>query len=364
MMLAFSSSILIIVCMTSIMCAIPGVFLVLHSCALMSDALSHAILPGIVVMFLCIHSLDSPLLIFGAALSGLLTVLITQALSHKYFIKKDSAIGLVFPVFFSTGVLLISIYAYSIHLDSDMILLGEVVFAPFKKLIITGYDYGPTAIWNTGILISIQILCITLFFKEIVYSIFDSEYAYLSRIKPTVVFYVLMIITSLSATIAFDIVGSFVVVALMITPAATAWFVTNRIIPLLCISCVLALISAIDGYLIAHFYDVSIAGAIAVSNGLLFILFLVIAPEKGILSQVIQRRRLRNDLKDDIVCYTIYSNNKKLLTIEDIAQILNWSTSSIDYHVYNLERKNFVDSCMRVTTQGIKYLRSSYPYMR
>jgi manganese/zinc/iron transport system permease protein len=130
-----------IACLVSVACVLPGVFLVLRGVALMSDAISHAILLGIVVSFFLVGNLHSPLLIVGATLSGLLTVFLTEWVIHTRRLKEDAAIGLIFPIFFSIGVILISKYAGHIHLDTDAVLLGELVFAPFRAYIIMDDGY-------------------------------------------------------------------------------------------------------------------------------------------------------------------------------------------------------------------------------
>ena len=132
----------LIASLVAITCAIPGVFLVLRRMAMMSDAISHSILLGIVLAFFAVHDTSSPILIIGAALSGVLTVSLVEALNRTKLVKEDAAIGLVFPVLFSIGVILIARYARSIHLDVDAVLLGELAFAPFDRLVINGADLG------------------------------------------------------------------------------------------------------------------------------------------------------------------------------------------------------------------------------
>ena len=104
--------ILVIACVVATSCAIPGVFLVLRGRALMSDAISHSILLGIVLAFFVVHNLHSPLLITGAVLMGLITVFTTESLVKSKKIKQDAAIGLVFPFFFSIAILLINQFAH------------------------------------------------------------------------------------------------------------------------------------------------------------------------------------------------------------------------------------------------------------
>src|SRR3990170_3366249 len=113
---------ILIAVVAAVACTLPGVFLVLRGVALMSDAISHSILLGIVLMFLFMHQLHSPILIFGAALAGVCTVVCTEVLINTRRIQKDTAIGLVFPLFFSLGVILISQYARDVHLDMDMVI--------------------------------------------------------------------------------------------------------------------------------------------------------------------------------------------------------------------------------------------------
>lgn len=264
--------IIAIACITALACALPGVFLVLRGVSLMSDAISHAILPGIVIMFLVVRTLESPFLICGAAASGLLTVLCTQALINSQKIKKDAAIGLVFPLFFSIGVILISQYARNVHLDTDMVLLGELAFAVLNRVEIGGIDVGSHALWLMSGILIINIVAILLFYKELESSTFDPNFACSIGVKSSRLYYMLMILTSITAVGAFDVVGAIVVVALMITPPATAFLMVQRLPHMLMLSCIYGTFSAIGGYLMAHTLDVSIAGSIAATSGIFFVM--------------------------------------------------------------------------------------------
>ncbi len=256
--------------LTAISCALPGVFLLLRGVALMSDAISHSILLGIVLMFLVVQQPHSPLLIIGAMMAGLGTVICTEAIINTRRLKKDTAIGLVFPLFFSLGVLLISQYARDVHLDSDMVILGELAFAPFNRLILWGMDIGPYALWLLGAIFIMNSLFIYLFYKELQLVTFDQEYAAVLGFSPTVVYYGLMSITSLTAVGAFDIVGAIVVVALMIVPPATAYLLSKRLPDMIVLSLLLGIIMTLSGYLFAYMWDVSIAGSIATMGGIIF----------------------------------------------------------------------------------------------
>lgn len=128
-------------------CALPGVFLVLRRMAFMSDAISHSMLLGLVIGFFVVEDLTSPFLIFAAAITGLVTVALVELLHRTRLVAEDASIGLVFPVLFSIGVLLISKYAGNVHLDTDAVLMGEIAFAPFSRFLVAGIDLGPRSLW-------------------------------------------------------------------------------------------------------------------------------------------------------------------------------------------------------------------------
>ena len=270
---------LAIAIMAALSCALPGIFLVLRGVALMSDAISHAILLGIIVMFLMVQDLSSPWLLFGAAAAGLLTVACTELLISTERIKKDTAIGLVFPLFFSIGIILITWYARDVHLDSDMVLLGDIALAPFHRFYSAGIDLGPSALWQLGGIFIFNLFMIILCFKELAIATFDPQYAAVIGFSPGIAHYLIMTLTSITAVAAFDIVGAIVVVALMIVPAATAYLLTRQLKQMMVLTLALSMGASIGGYMCAYLLDVSIAGSIAFVAGLLFLGALLFQPE-------------------------------------------------------------------------------------
>ncbi|NRB21376.1 metal ABC transporter permease [Candidatus Dependentiae bacterium] len=320
--------IILTACLASVAAALPGTFLVLRGMALMSDAISHAILPGIVIMFLLTHKLESPLLIVGASIAGMLTVVLTESLIQTKRIKKDAAIGLIFPLFFSTGVILISLFARNVHLDVDMVLLGEIAFTLFDHLIINGFNYGPYALWSMGTIALLNCILVFVLYKELKVTTFDPHFAHSIGFSPSLLHYGIMLVTSITAVGAFDIVGSIVVVALMIAPPATAYLLTKQLHHMIGLTLFIAVISSINGYLAAALFDVSIAGSIAIANGVIFLLALLFAPAKGILYKIIFSRKENLETAQTILC--CYLNKKKQHTkigvpLSTIAQELGWN---------------------------------------
>mgnify|MGYP006199506391 CR=1 FL=1 len=215
--------ILLISIVVAIACALPGVFLVLRRMALMSDAISHSILLGIVLGFFVAGDVTSPLLILGAAATGVLTVMLVELLNNTRLVKEDAAIGLVFPVLFSVGVILIARYAGNVHLDTDAVLLGELVFAPFERVELNGMDLGPRVLWVMLAILALNAAFLAAFYKELKLTTFDAGLAAALGFSPTLLHYLFMSLVSVTAVGAFDAVGSILVVAMMIGPPAAAY---------------------------------------------------------------------------------------------------------------------------------------------
>ncbi len=266
---------LLISIITALACVLPGNFLILRGSALISDALSHAILFGIVVTFLMIGNINSPLIFLGAIVSGLFTVTMTELLTKTGKLNHDAAIGLTFPFLFSIAVILINLFANNVHLDTDAILVGELAFAPFHKLFIFGRDCGPVALWSMSTVLCINIACISYFYKELQLTTFDNVYAQTMGYKPRLFHYLLMLLTSITIIQAFHTTGTILVISFIVTPAATAYLVTKKLHQMILLSCLLAIIAVLTGFSIAHNLDSSIAGSISLANGLIFFIVMI-----------------------------------------------------------------------------------------
>lgn len=274
-------------------CALPGVFLVLRRMALLSDAISHSVLLGIVVAFFVVRDLGSPALLLGAAATGVLTVALVETIHRTRLVREDAAVGLVFPALFSLGVILISRYAGDVHLDLDAVLLGEIAFAPFDRLVVGGRDLGPRALWTMGAILLLNAAAIAVFYKELKLTTFDAALAAALGFSPALVHYGFMTLVSITVVGAFDAVGSILVIALMVAPPATAYLLTDRLSVMLLLGVLVGVSSAITGYWLAHLLDASIAGAMATMAGVHFVLALLFGPTEGVVSRARRRRRRR-----------------------------------------------------------------------
>ena len=169
--------ILLILIFTAIATSVLGVFLVLRKMSMMVDSISHTVLLGIVIAFIFVKDLSSPLLIIGAALMGIITVFLTELLVKSKKASEDSATGLVFPLLFSIAIIIISSSFKDIHLDIDVVLLGKIELAPFDKLYIKGVSIGPKLLYIMLVVMIINLLFIKLFFKELKIISFDAALA-------------------------------------------------------------------------------------------------------------------------------------------------------------------------------------------
>lgn len=324
-------------------CALPGVFLVLRRMAMLSDAISHTVLLGIVLGYFLTRDLTSPLLFFGAVAMGVLTVSLVELVSRTGLVKEDAAIGLVFPALFSIAVILISRYAGNVHLDVDSVLLGELVFAPFDRLALLGFDLPRALVVGVGTLL-LNLLLIGLFYKELKLATFDAGLAAALGFAPALVHYGLMTAVSITAVGAFDAVGSVLVIALMVAPPAAAYLLTDRLPLMIGLSMLIGAASALAGYWAAAWFDVTIAGAMATMTGVAFLLAYLFAPERGMLAIGARRARQRWEFAQQMLTLHLLNHQGTAEAPEEcspahVGEHLRW-------------RPAFADAVLRRAEQG------------
>jgi manganese/zinc/iron transport system permease protein len=354
------AEIVLIGVVTAVAASIPGTYLVLRRTAMVSDAISHAILPGIVVAFFVTHDLNSPILLAAAAATGVLTVVLIEALGRTRLVPEDASIGLVFPALFSVGVILISRYAGDVHLDTDSVLLGELAFAPFDRMVVAGMDLGPRALWTMGTILLLNLALVALVWKELKLATVDPSLAALLGFSPGAINYGLMAMVSVTAVGAFDAVGSILVVALMIAPPATAYLVVDRFAPMMWAAAGTAAASAVLGYAAAHVLDVSIAGSMAVASGALFALAFAFSPRRGLVAQARRRTSQRLDLAlRMLVVHLLHHQDTEVereeCRFKDLYRHLGWSEARTRHVVREAEDRNLVarsDELVLATSAG------------
>lgn len=357
----------LIAALVAVACALPGAFLVLRRMAMISDAISHSILPGIVLGFFITQDLNSPLLILLAAFTGVITVILVEFIQKTGLVKEDTAIGLVFPALFSIGVILIAKNANDVHLDIDAVLLGELAFAPFDRLIVNGTDIGPKSLWVIGAILFLTVTLLILFFKELKLSTFDKELAATLGFSPLVIHYGLMTVSSVTVVGAFDAVGAVLVVALIIAPAATAYLLTDDLKKMLLLSCFFGIFAAIAGYWTAHVLDASIAGSMTTVLGIIFLLTYLFAPKQGVVSGVFRERQQRKEVS--LLVFLLHLQNHQEEAerhVNHLREHINWQKVQAK-KVLELASKNnliqITDNIVYLTDKGQEFTDEALRYI-
>lgn len=282
-------------------CALVGTFLVLRRMSLLGDAISHAVLPGIVIAFMLTGTRSSIPMLIGAGALGLITVALVELFNRTRRLREDASIGVVFPALFSLGVILVTRYTASVDLDLDCVLYGEIAFAPLDLLYVGDLSLGPRALWITGVVLLVNLAFVGLFYKELKLSTFDAGLAASLGFSPVLVHYLLMGAVSLTVVGSFDAVGAILVVAMLITPPATAYLLTDRLGSMLGLSVVVGVAASSLGYGASRLIDCSIAGAMAAAAGVLFLLALLFSPSHGVVARALRHRRLGEHMDDKIL---------------------------------------------------------------
>ncbi|AOZ89344.1 manganese ABC transporter permease [Bacillus xiamenensis] len=266
--------------MVGIICGVIGCFIILRGMALMGDAISHAVLPGVAISYMLGINF-----FFGAVLTGVLTAIGIGYVSQNSRIKNDSAIGIVFTAFFSIGIILITFLKSS----SDLyhILFGNVLAVRSSDMWIT---------LGIGIFI---LLAVIVFYKELLISSFDPVISSVYGLPNRMIHYFLMTLLTLVTVASLQTVGIILVVAMLITPAATAYLLTDRLWIMIYLSAFFGAVSAVAGLGLSFTYNLSSGASIVLVATILFGSAFIFSPKQGILWRSLKSKRKRTQLKKE-----------------------------------------------------------------
>lgn len=262
--------IIIISILAGLPCAWLGSFLVLRKMAMIGDAISHSILPGIVIAYLMSGQKDSFLLFLGASLFGILSTFLIEYLHSKSGLQADASIGITFTFLFSLGVILICYFSSQIDLDQDCVLYGELAYSPLSRWIIDIYDFGPKAFWVLFLVVICTFSYIYFFYQPLKLVSFDEEFAKVSGINVMLWHYSLMGMVSFITVSTFEEVGSILVISNLVVPALTAFLISKNFKRMLFLASFFLILSCILGYGLAYFLNVAVAASISLLGGLIF----------------------------------------------------------------------------------------------
>lgn len=264
--------------MVGIICGVIGCFIVLRGLALMGDAISHAVLPGVAISYMLGINF-----FYGAVATGMLTAVGIGMVSQNSRIKSDSSIGIVFSAAFALGIILIS--KAQTATDLTQILFGNVLAVKSSDM------------WTTMIIGIIVLLVVILFFKELLVSTFDETMASAYGLPTRLIHYVVMILLTMVTVASLQTVGVVLVVAMLITPASTAYLLTDRLSTMIVMAAFFGALSAFIGLYLSFIYNLSSGAIIVLSATGLFILAFLFAPKQGVLWRSLRSRKNKNALQ-------------------------------------------------------------------
>ncbi len=255
-------------------CGIVGNYLLLRRMALIGDAISHSILPGLVVVFILFKTKGTLVMFLGALIAGLITVILISFIEKRSRVKSDAATCVVFTTMFAFGVVLTTLFAHggNIDLDTECILYGEIAFIAVEPMVeYAGYTLAPAPILRmAGVAIAALILVIA-FYKELLITSFDSGLSKSMGVRTSVWHYGLMVALSLVVVSAFEAVGAIMVVAMLIVPPMFAAQLSTRLPTRIMLTIFHAVVASIGGYHLSVWLNCSVAGAMVVFGSLMFI---------------------------------------------------------------------------------------------
>ena len=265
-------------------CAVVGTLLVVRRMSLLGDAISHAVLPGIVVAVLLGGRPGGLWVLVGAVVAALLTVWLTQVLHEGVGMSEDAGAGVVFTTLFALGVVLITLAASRIDLDPSCVLYGILELVPFDTLLLGGVEV-PRAFLTAGLVFLCLLGGVTLLWKELLASAFDPAAAAAAGLPVAGLTTGLLAATALATVAGFEAVGAILVVAMLVVPAAAAELLVHRLHLVMGVAIALGVLGGIVGYLAAWQFNTSAAGMIAVVLGIEYALAVLLAPGHGILAR-------------------------------------------------------------------------------
>jgi ABC-type Mn2+/Zn2+ transport system permease subunit/Mn-dependent DtxR family transcriptional regulator len=333
--------------LVGVMCGILGCFIILRNMALIGDALSHAILPGVVVGFMIAgHSI---LAIFtGSVVAGLITAVLITLIQRNVKAKEDAAIGIVFTFMFALGVMGISFISRKegVHIDMKDFLFGNVLGVANQDLLLTS-------------LITLYIIaCLVIFYRYFLITTFQSVIAETMGISSSTIHYFLMLLLSFAVVASLQSVGVILVVAMLIIPASCAYLLTDRLDRMLVISGFIGLVSTISGLLLAIKLETTPGPAMTIVATFFYFLSIFFAPKKGlVIKYLIRSKKQRKIWMEDVLKQMLKlseSENLSLQTLSDAGYIKSGKLNSV---LRKLSRKDLVNNgpTLTLSVEGEKY---------
>ncbi len=331
--------IVVVGALAAMSCGLLGVFLLLRRMSMFGDALSHAVLPGLAAAFLISGSRASVIMLLGAVVVGVLTAAATEWIRRAGAVEENASMGVVFTILFALGLIMIRFAVDDVDLDPDCVLYGAIELTPLDQISLLGFDLPRAAVTSGGLLL-VNLLVVGLLYKELKLAAFDPALATTLGFSSRTLHYVLMVLIAVTAVVAFESVGSILVIAMLIVPAAAAHLLSDRLPTVLVLSVLLGGASAPLGHVAAlitptwfGFTGVTAgtAGMMAVLVGVFLFVAVLFAPRHGLILAAWRRLRLglkivREDLLG--VLYRLEEEDRRPSVRDVLRLVSEWSEAS------------------------------------
>ncbi|MDQ3141007.1 MAG: metal ABC transporter permease [Bacteroidota bacterium] len=329
------------------LCGVLGCFIVLRNMSLIGDALSHAILPGIVLAFI-LFGYSTAAFFGGSVLVGLLSAILITWLQQKVRVKNDAAIGIIFTFMFSTGVIGISWLSHNegVHIDLKDFLFGNILAVSVEDVILTS---------GMALLVLIVIL---LSYRALFTTTFQSVIAETLGFKPASIHYLLMLLLSLSVVASLRSVGVILVVAMLITPASAALLISDRLSRVLATAGIIGMLAAMTGILLSISFDFPPGPSMAIVTTAFYMIIVMIAPKRGLIPKWFRKRQMeKRVIIEDILKQSFKSGANHGLTFEELSSKIGHSPSKIKKWFYTLTKLGLMEPSkteIKLSAEGMK----------
>lgn len=350
--------VLLTLILTAVACAVLGPILVLRKLSMTADALSHSVLLGIVLAFFFVRDLDSIWLVIGAALFGVFTVYAVEEISARKLVKRDDALGIVFPIFFSIAVLLITKLFRNTHLDVEVVLMGNPLFTPFIR------QFGiPKALLGMLVMLLVNLVFVIINYTKLKISTFDEEYAELIGINTKVLYRIFMTLVSFTCVLAFNSAGGILVISYFVAPAATACMITRDLKITIVFAVLFAILNSWLGFHFAMLWNVSVSGMCSVA-GMVVVILGIVFHRNGILRQWGKSFITREKFCEDLLMVHLFRHDGNAIELgyQTIHNHLNWSMKDTDMRIQRLIQRGYITTnnekqLYQLTSKGLQYVR-------
>ena len=325
--------------LVSIVCSVVGCFIILRGMSFLADAIAHSMLAGVIAGYLIMKMIfgnQAPHLVAmmtGAMLAGVVTVAMVGLVTRFSRIKQDTAIGIMYTGIFALGAFVISISYFRrwIHIDIYHYIVGSVLAVPDEEL------------WLLALVTSIVLSVVILFYRPLQLTSFDPIMAASIGIPVLAVEYLLTACTSLVVVSGVQIAGVILVVALIITPAATAYLISDRLDRMILLSMLIGVVGFWLGFALAAWVGASPGPAVVVAMTLIFMTTMVLAPRYGLLADVLRRHRaIPQEIMEDILGAVLRARGK-LVSVQEIVNNVETPSAKIHRAITLLVRQDLLE---------------------